>query len=68
MGQYIRPSGSEAVELGHVGVRGLDVGPASLSTGSFGISSGRVAEGPDWLLCGRPRTLLSGAVSSVNIS
>ena len=51
MGQYVRPSGSEAVELGHVGVRGLDVGPASLSTGSFGISSGKVAEGPDWLLC-----------------
>lgn len=51
VGQYVRPSGSEAVELGHVGVRGLDVGPASLSTGSCGISSGKVAEGPDWLLC-----------------
>lgn len=76
MGQYVRPSGSEAVELGHVGVRGLDVGPASLSTGSFGISSGKVAEGPDWRRVsqaeisggGRPRTLLPGAVSSVNIS
>lgn len=36
---------------GTLGVRGLDVGPASLSTGSFGISSGKVAEGPDWLSC-----------------
>ena len=36
---------------GTLGVRGLDVGPASLSTGSFGISSGEVAEGPDGLSC-----------------
>lgn len=61
---------------GRLGVRGLGAGPASLSTGSFGISSGKVAEGPDWLSCvtgrdkgwPRTRTLSPEAVSSVNIS